>query len=188
MTTYETLRIPRGLWADLEETVIQQDRQFLSEIARALGLPVQEVLRRCLGSSGTPQQVPVLWTNPEELASGVEPLSCPWWERHGDGLWRPCPRVRLSASLPCHIHERSMPCPLTRLASDPVIRGLTAVVPATMPDGELLWYDPTNLVTGVFCEDGRYDPDRSIRVATNREGERVLLVVTSLKPNNQPNQ
>ena len=35
-----TFRIPRGLWRDLEETVIQQDRQFLSEVARQLGLPV----------------------------------------------------------------------------------------------------------------------------------------------------
>lgn len=184
MTTYETLRIPRGLWADLEETVIQQDRQFLSEVARALGLPVQEVLRRCLGTAGAPQQVPVLWTQPD----GEDPVSCPWWERHGDGLWRPCPRVRLAATLPCHIHERSVPCPLTRLASDPLIRSLAAVAPASLPDGELVWYDPTGTIAGVFYEDGRYDPERSVRAATNCDGDRVLVVVTRLKPKNSPNQ
>ena len=36
------LRIPHGLWKDLEDTVIQQDRQFLTEVARNLGLPVKE--------------------------------------------------------------------------------------------------------------------------------------------------
>lgn len=182
MTTYETLRIPRGLWADLEETVIQQDRQFLSEVARGLGLPVQEVLRRCLGSTGAPQQVPILWTN------GKDPVSCPWWERHGDGLWRPCPRVRLSATLPCHIHERSVPCPLTRMGSDPTLCDLSAVLPATLPNGELVWYDPTGSITGIFYEDGRYDQDRIIRSATNRDGDCVLVVITRLKTNTQSNQ
>jgi hypothetical protein len=145
-----TLRIPRGLWADLEETVIQQDRQFLSEVARSLGLPVQEVLRRCLGTGAT-TSIPTLWTD------GSEPTACPWWECHGDGLWRRCPRQRLTAKMPCPIHERSTPCPLARPDTDPVIRALRRVEPVLWND-ELFWVDPTG-AEPAFREDGTVDTE-----------------------------
>jgi hypothetical protein len=144
----QTLRIPRGLWNDLETTIIQQDRQFLSEVARQLGLPVQEVLRRCLGSSGVSQTLPVLWAP----SASAEPDVCPWWECHGDGLWRRCPRLRLSSTLPCQIHERCTPCPLARLHTDPYIRGLPTRIPVRW-DSELYWVDPTG-ERPPFREDG----------------------------------
>lgn len=141
----QTLRLPRGLWADLEATVIQQDRQFLTEVARTLGLPVAEVLRRCLGT-GAPQSVPIL------VGDAESPGRCPWWQQYGDGLWRRCCRSRLSPTLPCAAHERSVPCPLTRLDSDPVIRALPRLQPARFGD-RLLWYDPAN-VAPTYNEDG----------------------------------
>lgn len=144
-----TLRIPRGLLADLEETVIQQDRQFLSEVARSLGLSVPEVLRRCLGT-GAPVPVPVLWAPPATANS--EPVACPWWECHGEGLWRPCPRLRLSPTMPCAVHERSVPCPLTKLASDPELKAMPTFDPV-LHEGALYWVDPTG-VHPPFREDG----------------------------------
>ena len=149
-----TLRIPRGLWADLEETVIQQDRQFLSEVARSLGLPVNEVLRRCLGT-GAPTSIPILWTD------GTEPTACPWWECHGDGLWRRCPRQRLTATMPCPIHERCVPCPLARPDTDPMIRALRRVTPVLW-NNELFWVDSTGKHPA-FREDGTTDTDGTFR-------------------------
>ncbi len=163
-----TFRIPRGLWRDLEETVIQQDRQFLSEIARQLGLPVQDVLRRCLGT-GAPQPVPVLWMP----VKGPAPCACPWWERHGDGLWRKCPRLRLSSTLPCQFHERCTPCPLARLDSDPHIQALPWLQPIKHND-RLYWYDPTGSLP-LYREDGTVETDGRIRFATNPEGKRVPI-------------
>jgi hypothetical protein len=152
MTTELTLRIPRGLWADLQETVIHQDRQFLSEVARSLGLPVAEVLRKCMGT-GAPHPCPVLWAPAAFLtADEEEPCTCPWWELHGS-LWRPCPRLRLSPTLPCQIHERCVPCPLTRLGSDPELASLPRLKPASHKN-ELYWYDPAEKLPTLH-EDGR---------------------------------
>jgi hypothetical protein len=148
--TIQTLRIPRGLWADLEETTIQQDRQFLISVARELHLPVADVLRRCLGM-GTMHGVPTLWGAPtEEL--------CPWWDCHGDGLWRRCPRLRLSPTLPCQMHERCVPCPMARLDSDPFIRALPVSV-AVRWDDTLYWVDPdgnARTEDGALCEHLRF--------------------------------
>ena len=154
-TENQLLRLPRGLWEDLEQTIIQQDRQFLTELARALGLPVPEVLRRVLGT-GAPQTVPVL------TAAAGAAGRCPWWQHHGDGLWRRCCRQRLSSTLPCAIHERSVPCPLTRLDTDPFIRALPVLQPARM-DGRLLWYDPDGLLP-TMNEDGTVATDGQIRL------------------------
>jgi hypothetical protein len=162
MTT--TLRLPRGLWEDLEQTIIQQDRQFLTEVARALGLPVPEVLRRCLGT-GAPQTVPVLTTADDTTSR------CPWWQHHGDGLWRRCCRQRLSATLPCAVHERSVPCPLTRLDTDPIIRALPVLQPARIGE-RLLWYDPAG-VAPTYNEDGTVATDGRARSVEFR-GRRVL--------------
>jgi hypothetical protein len=93
--------------ADLEETVIQQDRQFLSEVARTLGLPVAEVLKRCLGT-GSPQIM---------LIGDEETGQCPWWEKTGL-LWHPCGRLRLTATTACHVHVHSKPSQHCCLGSD----------------------------------------------------------------------
>lgn len=162
----QTLRLPRGLWADLEDTVILHDRQFLTEVARSLGLPVGDVLRRCLGT-GAPQAVPVLWG----ACAGAE--RCPWWECRGY-LWRPCPRPRLSPTLPCAIHERSTPCPLALLETDPYIRQLPTYSPVRH-EGVLYWWDPTG-AGPVLCEDGSVVPDVEIRRCDFR-GRSVLVWV-----------
>jgi hypothetical protein len=169
------MRIPRGLWADLEETVIQQDRQFLSEVARSLGLPVPEVLRKCLGTGGTSTPCPVLWAPTTFLEGGEEVRpTCPWWECHGGSLWRPCPRIRLSPSLPCAIHERCVPCPLTRLGNDPELVSLPRMLPATKGEGEpLYWYDPAEVLP-TLSEDGRPVEGRRLVRITAPDGSSVL--------------
>jgi hypothetical protein len=172
--TTKTLRLPRSLWQDLEETVIQQDRQFLTEVARELGLPVAEVLRRCLGT-GALQPVPVLWTNP--LEAGTVPEVCPWWECHGEGLWRRCPRLRLASTLPCQIHERCTPCPLARTDRDPVIRALPVVQPVRW-QGSLYWINPADPDAPPFHEDGTVDLLGRFRQVTFR-GERVWARVSA---------
>lgn len=145
-----SLRIPRGLWHDLEDSMYQQDRQFLTEVARSLGLPPADVIRRCLGVMGQQTALPILWTPPQTN----KPTACPYWECHGDGLWRRCPRLRLSSTLPCAAHERvSAGTPRTALNSDPLIQALPWRTPVRWRD-ELFWVDPTGQAPP-FAEDGR---------------------------------
>ena len=170
--TYMTLRLPRGLLQDLEETVIQQDRQFLTEVGLSLGLSRAEItgmIRQVLGT-GALQPMPVLWAT-----SATTPNFCPWWECRGDGLWRPCPRHRISPSLPCAIHERSVPCPLTRLDSDPIIKDLPQLQPISHR-GRMFWISPD--ATICYNEDGTIPTDGAIRFI-NRKGERVPVFAST---------
>jgi hypothetical protein len=163
-----TLRIPKGLWADLEETVIQQDRQFLTEVARSLGLPIPEVIRRCLGS-GAATPIPVLWApHPSEED---EESKCPWWTATGS-LWRPCQRLRLAPTLACLHHESTSKG--GRLASDPFIRGLPKRWPVRFRD-QLLWADPEGLEPALH-EDGRPELEGRFRF-TEHQGRRVAIFI-----------
>jgi hypothetical protein len=147
MTSLElTLRIPRGLWHDLEESVYQQDRQFLTEVARSLGLPPADVIRRCLGVMGQQTALPILWTP----AQSELPAACPYWDCRGDGLWRRCSRLRLSSTLPCGFHERTT-C-RTALDSDPTLQTMETRTPVLW-QGALYWVDPTGAAPP-FNEEG----------------------------------
>lgn len=165
-----TLRLPRGLLQDLEETIIQQDRQFLTEVGLSLGITRPEIaamMRQVLGT-GAPQPIPVLWA-----PNTVRATACPWWECHGEGLWRPCPRHRLSPSLPCAIHERAVPCPLTRLATDPFIVDLPRFQPVRHR-GRLFWASDA----ACYNEDGTLPTDGAIRyIYREVDGARIPVFV-----------
>ena len=172
------MRIPRGLWEDLVTATAQQDEQFLTEVARSLGLNPQEVKAKCLyvpPPADRPNArivptvaVPVLLGPP---ATG----RCPWWECHGTGLWRRCPRARLTKTLPCAIHERCTPCPLTRLDNDPIIRALPTYAAARYK-GQLFWYNPKDLKEPPFREDGlRETRGRFVRLTDPEDGEHRLV-------------
>jgi hypothetical protein len=151
-----SLRLPRGLLQDLEETVIHQDRQFLTEVARSLGLPVQEVLRKCLGT-GSIQKISTLWAFADE-DGGAEIQKCPWWDCYGDGLWKPCIRHRLAPALPCYKHEQcTTNTSFARLASDPYIQTLRHVRPVLLNE-TLYWTSlEENTHHFPFREDGSID-------------------------------
>jgi len=138
--TQKMLKMPKGLWTDFEETIIQQDRQFLTEVARGFALPVAEVLRRCLGI-GSPQAI---------LVGEDETDSCPWWTKQGDGLWRPCGRRRLTATTPCHLHTRSTPSLQQCLGSEPHLSTIEEARPMSWK-GEVFWVTDTD----TYHEDGR---------------------------------
>ena len=168
-----TLRLPRGLLQDLEETIIQQDRQFLTEVGMSLGLSRPEIaamIRQVLGT-GAPQVLPALW------ASTADPATfCPWWECHGDGIWRKCPRHRISPSLPCPIHERAVPCPLTRLGMDPFIMNLPHFQPVSHK-GRLFWVSSDGMAC--YNEDGTVPTDGAIRyIYRLSDGARIPVFVS----------
>ena len=173
-TTNERMRVPRGLWDDLISATAQQDEQFLTEVARSLGLDPREVKAKCLYVP-PPADRP----NARIVPTAVVPVllgppsagRCPWWECHGDGLWRRCPRARLTKTLPCAIHERCTPCPLTRLDTDPIIRALPTYKPICHK-GQLYWYNPADLTEPPYCEDGTREPHGRIVFLTDEDGER----------------
>jgi hypothetical protein len=139
------IRIPRGLWEDLEVSVMKQDRQFISDVARALGLPVQEAIRKCLGPALTP--LPTLWIHD----SNVEDI-CPWLTLRG-ALWTPCVRPRLSPTLPCCYHEKDKDA---KLKTDPDIVAAPRRYPVKR-EGILYWVDPTGEAPPLY-EDGTVAP------------------------------
>jgi hypothetical protein len=166
MTTLslQTLRVPKGLWTDLETTVIQQDRAFLTEVARDLGLPVADVLRRCLGT-GAPHQIAVLSGSPSD-----DPGCCPWWSRTDDGCWMPCKRLRLAPTSGCQQHMHTKASEQQRLGSDPHLVALPVLQPFRY-EGEVFWYLPG---FSVYREDGRIEPTRSFKVVDFR-GQRLWV-------------
>ena len=147
MISHQTLRIPRGLWADLEESVIQQDRQFLSEVARSLGLPVQEVLRKCLGS-GTSVSLPIVL----EVDSGAQ---CPWWCKSADGCWKRCTRRRKTQLTPCQIHMHAKKSQTLCLDNDPYLTDLPTLKPLRYK-GSIYWIGED---TYTYREDGSIETD-----------------------------
>ena len=169
-----TLRIPKGLWADLEETVIQQDRQFLTEVARSLGLPVPEVLRRCLGTGAT-TPIPVLW-----ISSPDQEETCPWWSSTPNGaLWRPCHRPRMAPTLPCCRHDGVSHSGLHRLASDSFIAALPKRWPIRFRS-VIVWADPDGIEPAVY-EDGRPELEGQFRFIQHR-GKRIALFIKNAAP------
>ena len=120
--------------ADLEETVIQQDRQFLTEVAKALGLPPAEVIKRCLGT-GAPQTMLI-----GEEDTGL----CPWWDKTGL-LWRPCFRLRLTETTACSVHIHSKPSQQCCLGSDDRMAIIQEATPLLWK-GTLYWSTPDTTV------------------------------------------
>lgn len=163
-TTLQTLRMPKGLWADLEATVIQQDRAFLTEVARSLGLPVTEVLRKCLGT-GAPHPVAVLIGSPAEDAA-----CCPWWTRSDQGCWKPCSRRRLTPTTACQLHLHAKSGSTTALGSDPRLAALPMLSPVQY-NGELYWISKD--VT--YREDGTIEPTIQFKFIDHR-GQRICVV------------
>lgn len=153
--------MPRGLWADLEETVILQDRQFLTEVARALGLPVNEVLKKCLA----PQATTCLVGEPTEDR-------CPWHQRSTDGMWRPCGRLRLTPETPCQLHQHAKTT--TRLAAD--LADLPTLQPVSYKD--LVYWVPEDPDVHTYREDGSIEHVLEFKYIEHR-GQRILVCKTA---------
>ncbi len=164
----QTLRVPKGLWADLEETVIQQDRAFLSEVARSLGLPVAEVLRKVLGT-GAPQPIAVLIGSPSE-----DPACCPWWIKSAAGCWAPCTRQRLNPTSACQIHLHAITGPTLGIRSDPRFVTLPTLSPVRY-NGNIYWVSE-DADTHVYREDGSIESDIAFKFIEHR-GQRICVVV-----------
>ena len=163
------MRIPRGLWADLEQTIIHQDRQFLTDVARSLGLPVAEVLRKCLGT-GAPQKVAVLSGSPTD-----DPGVCPWWARSEHGLWRPCARRRLSPTLACEAHLHTKTDTHHCLGSDESLTTLTTLQ-CVRYNKELYWFFADASSPRVYREDGSIATGISFKF-TNFRGRRICIPI-----------
>ena len=176
----QTLRLPRGLLDDLETAVIQADRAFLTEVARSLGLPVKDVLRKCLGT-GAPATIPVLWGPVEDEADEDEEtetkIQCPWMDCKGKGLWSACPRIRLAPTLACAVHIHARAGPTTRLATDPVIRAVSSATPIEWR-GCLYWvnFEDPDTNSPVFREDGTLEPVLRFRYRDTGDGRKELVV------------
>jgi len=156
-----TVRMPYGLWDDFQEALIIQGRAWLKEVARELGLPPADLIRICIGKSGTPQAV-LISPEPQE--------QCPWFNCLGDGLWQPCQRQRLSPTGPCQFHER----PSDKIQSALSVDGLGFVYPYRF-NGRIYWTTDEPDAT-VFREDGTVET--AFRIAFfNEDGERKPIIV-----------
>jgi len=186
MESLVQLRLPRGLLDDLETTILHQDRAFLTEVARSLKLPVQDVLRTCLGTTGTPTSMVSLWTSPHDDSESAG--ACPYYTRLGDGLWVPCARTRIAPTLPCVVHERNSQNAL--LGTDFALRKMGEARPVHW-QGKLYWWvkspqkeirtngtiNPSVFV--VYREDGTIE--RSLRFFTTTFRGKEIIAATTVK-------
>ena len=163
MLRTHTMRIHRGLWADLETTVIQQDRQFLTEVARSLGLPVQEVLKKCLGNG---VQTPVLVLEGDDTDH-----YCPWSVKSGH-VWTPCGRVRLTESSACYIHKDSNAIEHSNLKLTKDLELIPVIIPVQYND-VIYWWCPTNPDIPVICEDGTIVPNLTFKNISYRGTQQI---------------
>lgn len=162
MTT-QSVRMPYGLWDDLQEALIIQGRAWLKEVARELGLPAADLILLCIGKSGVPQAV-LIAAEPQE--------QCPWFNCLGDGLWYPCQRQRLRPTAPCQFHER----PSDQIHCSLSVDGLGFVYPYSF-NGKIYWTadEPD---AAVFREDGTVET--AFRIAFfNDDGERKPIIAWS---------
>jgi hypothetical protein len=164
--TLQMMRVPRYLWSDFEETVIHHDSQFLKEVARSLGLPANEVIRRCLGT-GAAAAI---------LTGDIHTDRCAWWDRYGGYLWRPCCRVRLTHSTACAVHMHSKPSHIVCLGSDSRITSLPIAHPYRWC-GRLYWQTNTDPVA-TFREDGQREPSVSF-IHVMFRGQRICVSKTA---------
>ena len=193
-TSLQTLRIPRGLWADLEQTVIHQDRQFLREVAKTLGLPVNDVIKKCLGTSGAQTQLLVLMgsdlslslslssSDDEESKDSEKLFQCPWYVNKGSSasrttLWTQCSRVRLTESSACVIHQNAVAGPSLCLKHDVAKKCLPTMIPV-QHKGSVYWWCPTDPTIPVCREDGSSVPSLSFRYI-QLNGEQIIIEETN---------
>ena len=156
-----TLRMPRGLWDDFESTVIRQDSAWLTHVAREVGLPPAEVIRKVLGT-GAPQLALI----------SAEPLDpCPWYTRLGAGLWMPCKRQRIRPAGPCQFHER--PTPNTSISVD----GVGKVKPYLF-NGRIYW-SSEEPDADIFREDGTLETGFRFHTYIGDDGEKHTKCVSN---------
>ena len=168
MVTPQTLHIPRGLWEDLRESIILADRQFVTYVAKELGLNTGEVLRKVLGTYGSAQIVHVL------TSSNDNEGRCPWWNRYGSGLWRQCARQRCSPTLPCQFH--ATPTGIQRATLD------VSALPRARPlrfKGVLYWLSPVS--NDVFREDGTLETDIVFKQIDDGQGSTCYAAIQAQK-------
>lgn len=162
--SFETLRIPRGLWKDLEDTIIESDKKFLEEISRTLGLNKNEVFAHCgygKGGGGERKSIPCCILGIEQDDSD-EKLRCPWYSKIGH-IWEPCIHLRMSESTPCPLHIFTNPSNKYALRNSPFIQSLP-VVQKIFYNDDLYWVlFNGKQTTHVFREDGTLDETLKFR-------------------------
>lgn len=131
-------------------------------VARELGIPVAEALKKVLGK-GAPQQVAVLMA-----ADTLE--NCPWHDRLGDGLWMPCARQRLSETRPCQFHER--PHFLSSLTEAATLKK----VHPYRYEGRIYWTIKGDADADIFCEDGTLEKEFRFKFRMEEGEERVRII------------
>jgi len=156
------IRLPRGLLDDLQTADILQCRAWIAYVARETGKSPHEAIQRVMGM-GALQPVLV-------AAEPQDP--CPWHDRLGDGLWRPCRRQRLTPTMPCQIHERPA-------SSSSLYPPEVDMVFPYLYKGRIYWtVDEPD--ADVFREDGMLETGFRIRFYNDEDGERRPIIVRHL--------
>ena len=159
MASTQTILLPRGVIDDIDTALIITDTHWLRYVASYLGLPKADVINLCLGKKGVPQVV---------LVGMDAEGQCPWYDRHGSGLWRRCQRPRLTPSGPCQLHDRPRQEAKLTVSEGPVY-------PYEFNDRIYWTVDEPD--ADVFREDGTIETKFQIRFFTDNDGERVPYIV-----------
>jgi hypothetical protein len=123
-------RMPIGLLDHIQTICARQDQQFISDVARILGLgapAANDMRRKILGTMGTPTLV---FTESNPWWVGTQ---CPIMNQSPCGMWMRC-GVMCQASGKCMKHRNSK----KRVYTDPMFAEMESRTPFRH-DGELYW-------------------------------------------------
>jgi len=161
MESYKAVshRIPALLWESLQDLCFKQDRQFVQDVSRIIGVPVDDIRKRVLGVRGTKTAVLV-----EEGPYWAKKQCCGMV--HEDVFWKRCGFVSEANGF-CWTHQD--PAPLRY--DDPSFATLPTLSPYRL-EGAVVWVRKDGTV---YTETGDVLKDWTIDISNGRANYRICM-------------
>jgi len=143
----QTQHIPAALWKSLQDICWTQDRKFIQDVSRIIGVDSADVMRRVVGRRGEPN---IVLVDKDPWWMGTQ---CTIMERGLDGgkLWRRCNKLGESNSYCWNHRNFTKPSAFIKKVGDSYFDRLLKRYPVRVLD-EIVWVCEKGTVLG---EDGR---------------------------------
>ena len=143
----ENQRIPLGLWDSLQEVCAQNDRRFIKDVARIIGVDASDIRKRVFGVRGIQTTVAV------EDGPWWSAAQCPVMTKQVGCMWQRC-TANCSPSGFCWDHRTFRPSDFLKLHTDSFFQSLDKRHPYMYND-EVVWVsekDGSVMLHGEFLE------------------------------------
>ena len=127
----ENQRIPLGLWDSLQEVCAQNDRRFIKDVARIIGVDASDIRKRVFGVRGIQTTVAV------EDGPWWSAAQCPVMSKQVGSMWQRC-TANCSPCGFCWDHRSFRPSDMLKLHTDSYFQTLDKRHPYMYND-EVVW-------------------------------------------------